>query len=64
MLELLRSNPTVIRPLLVSSTTRLVADDVYDAFDICFSPEGSNKRQSEEATIMQWVNFLQNVERE
>lgn len=64
MLDLLRNNPTVMRPLFVSSNACLVADNVYDAFEICFSPEGSNKRQSEEATIMQWVHFLQNVERE
>ena len=29
----------------------------------CFSAEGSNKRKMEEATVMQWVHFLQTVER-
>ena len=36
---------------------------MYDAFTICFSPDGSNNRVAEEATVMLWVHFLQTIER-
>ena len=63
ILNVLRSNAAVLRPLFVSSVSVMNADDVFDAFNICYLPEGSNKRSIEEATIMLWVNFLQTIER-
>lgn len=63
MLEVFRNNTTAMRPLLVCSNTKFSADSMYDAFHICFSPDGSNKRHTEEATVMLWVHFLQAIER-
>ena len=64
VLELLRSDPTVMRPLLVSSSIpRLTADEMFDTFHIHYSPNGSNKKEKEEATIMLWFHYLQTVER-
>ena len=63
VLELLRNNPTVMRPLLIRSSVKHTADTMYDSFTICFSPDGSNKRVAEEATVMLWFHFLQTVER-
>jgi hypothetical protein len=63
VLELFINNPTVMRPLLICSSVKHTADTMYDAFTICFSPDGSNKRVAEEATIMLWVHFLQTIER-
>ena len=63
VLELLRSDPALMRPLLVHTPTNPVtADDVFDAFVFCYSPIGSNSREKEEATIMLWVHFLQRIE--
>ena len=36
---------------------------MYDAFNIYFSPDGSNKKTIEEATVMLWVHLLQATER-
>ena len=64
VLELLRSDPALMRPLLVYRPTNPVtADDVFDAFVFCYSPNGSNSREKEEATVMLWVHFLQRIER-
>ena len=64
VLELLRSDPALMRPLLVYTPTNPVtADDVFDAFVFCYSPNGSNSREKEEATVMLWVHFLQRIER-
>ena len=63
VLELLRCDPALMRPLLVHAPTNPVtADDVFDAFIFCYSPIGSNSRGKEEATIMLWVHFLQRIE--
>lgn len=52
-LDLLRNNPAVMRPLLVPSITGpLSADEMFDAFDICYSPDGSNIKEREETTVM------------
>ena len=51
VLELLRSDPALMRPLLVYTPTNPVTAD------------GSNSREKEEATVMLWVHFLQRIER-
>ena len=63
VLELFRNNPTLMRSLLVCSSVKITADSVYDTFSISFSPDGSNQKVTEEATVMLWVHFLQRVER-
>ena len=63
VLGLLRSDPTIMRPLLVRpSIPLLTADEMFDSFHIHYSPNGSNKER-EEATIMLWFHYLQTVER-
>ena len=62
VLEFFRNNPTAMRPLLVCSSTKYSADSMYDAFNIYFSPDGSNKKTIEEATVMLWVHLLQAIE--
>ena len=63
MLELFRNNPTIMRPPLISSSVHYTADTMYDTFAIFFSPDSSDKKAIEEATIMLWVHFLQTLER-
>ena len=62
-LQLIGSNPAVMRPLFVpSENPPLSADDIYDIFTISYSPTGSNAREQEEAIRLHWYNFLQRVE--
>ena len=63
VLDLLRSDPILMRPLLVKTyATPIIADETFDAFHICYSPDGSNQKEREETTIIFWVHFLQNIE--
>ena len=62
-LDLLRNNPTAMRPLLVNSPLQhLTADYMFDTCEVKYSPSGSNSKQKEEAVVMMWLNFLQRVE--
>ena len=46
VLGLLRSDRTIMRPLLVSpSIPLLTADEMFDSFHIHYSPNGSNKNK-------------------
>ena len=64
VLELVRSDPALMRPLFIHTpTSPMTADDMYDMFAMCYSPNGNNNREREEATIMQWFHFLQHIER-
>ena len=52
-LDLLRSDPILMRPLLVKTNARpITADEAYDAFHIFYSPDGSNQKEKEETTII------------
>ena len=62
-LELIRSNPAVMRPLFISSDSPpLTADGVFDMFFMSYSPQGSNAREQEESVGLHWYGFLQKVE--
>ena len=61
-LELIRSNPAVMRPLFVpSNNPPLTADGVFDRFFISYSPQASNAREQEESVGLHWYGFLQTV---
>jgi hypothetical protein len=40
----------------------LTADDIFDLFSAQFSPNGSNKRETEEECIMNWIKYTQEIE--
>ena len=61
-LELIRENATLFRPLFVYSQKIYSANDIYDIFSPKLSPDGSNRREREEAVIMLWINFLQDIQ--
>ena len=64
VLELVRGDPVLMKDLFIHTpTSPMTADDMYDAFNICYSLNGSNNREREEATIMLWVQFLPCIER-
>jgi transcription antitermination factor NusG len=62
VLTLVRSNPGVSRQLFVKGNpTPLTADSLYDMFTPELSPM-SNRREKEEAQLLNWTNFLGFVE--
>lgn len=62
-LEFVRENPKSLRPLFVySDPPPLTADILYYMIPAQFSPEGDNKRELEEAVIMQWTDVTQYIE--
>ena len=62
---MIRSNPAKMRILLVrNNPVRLNANIMLDLFVPPFSLEGSNQRESEEAVLILWANFIQLVESE
>ena len=63
--ELIQANPQKMRELFVHfKPLPLTADALFDMFPARFSPICSNKRESEEAALMKWVNYTQAVEGE
>ena len=63
--DLVRANPRRGRELFVYATPQaMTADDVINMFTPKLYPQGSNRREDEEAVVMLWVNFIQMIERE
>ena len=61
--HLVGASPDLIRYLLVSGATPpLSAAGILDMMKVHYSPPGSNLRQSEEAVILNWFDFLQECE--
>lgn len=65
VLDLVRANSRRGRELFVYSIPQaMTADDVISMFTPKLSPQGSNRREEEEAVVMLWVNFIQMIEGE
>ena len=63
VLGLIRTNGNKLRPLFVcGDSTPPTVDNMIDMFAPKLSPIGSNRRESEEEVVMQWVNYLQMIE--
>lgn len=63
LLDLIHSNPNRMRSLFVhTEQPPLTADVMLDLFEARLSPTGSNRRETEEAVLMLWVNYLQMIE--
>ncbi|XP_019859447.1 PREDICTED: G2/M phase-specific E3 ubiquitin-protein ligase-like isoform X1 [Amphimedon queenslandica] len=59
ILELLQQYPTLMKPLFVySKEPCMKATTFLKMFTIKWSPEGSNTRESEEAVIYCWTNYV------
>ena len=56
-------HPGPARSLLTSiGSTKLTSAKIEELFGVCFSATGSNKRSTEVATTMMWLEFLKDVE--
>lgn len=42
----------------------MTADDIITLFQLSLSPQGSNKREEEEAVVILWIHFIQAIEGE
>ena len=63
MLQRIREHPRQVRHLFMSSAeNRVTAEMLYKLFICMFSPEGSNKRASEEAIALNFFRYLEAVD--
>ena len=61
--ELVQANKQMMRQLFVHfKPLAFTADMLFDMFPAEFSPVGSNARDAEEAALMNWVNYTQEIE--
>ena len=61
--ELIQANKQMMRQLFVHFKPLVfTADMLFDMFPAKFSPEGSNARDAEEAALMNWVNYTQEID--
>ena len=63
ILEMIRANPELFRPIFQLSKKKLTADLLDNIFLPLFSPEGSNKRVKEESVVFNFNQMLENVEK-
>ena len=62
VISLLRQHPQKFKSLFVFDVDSvLTADQMVTLFDVAYSPQGSTKRVSEEATYMHWNEFLHDL---
>ena len=62
-LDLVRSNPEQLREVFQYGNAMLTADLLDDIFQPLYSPEGSNKRVTEERIVFNFNQMLENVEK-
>ena len=61
--KLIQRNRQLMRQLFVHfKPLAFTADMLFDMFPAKFSPEGSIARDAEEAALMNWVNYTQEIE--
>ena len=63
ILEMIRANPELFRPIFQLSKKKLTADLLDNIFLPLFSPGGSNKRVKEESVVFNFNQMLENVEK-
>ena len=63
VISLLRQHPLKFKSLFVFDPVDsvLTVDQMVALLDVMYSPQGSNKRVSEEATFMHWDEFLHDL---
>ena len=59
---LMESSPHVIRKCFQPPECHITSSYIQYLFKPEFSPRGSNKRETEEALVMAWIHYLQNLE--
>ena len=58
----MEANPTIWEEAFLSKEQALTAQTLEDAYQVDFSPRGSNKRHHEDRCIGYWRDFLEAME--
>ena len=62
VISLLRQHPLKFKSFFIFDVDSvLTVDQMVALFDVAYSPQGSSKRVSEEATFMHWDEFLHDL---
>lgn len=62
-LRLMRKHEDIIKPLFISSgRTQMKATEMINLFEVQWSEPMSNQRETEEAVILNWVEYVQEAE--
>lgn len=62
ILTLLHTYPSKLRLLfLASGKPQITCDKVLKMFQVCWSPIGSNRRETEEAVIYGWTEYIHGI---
>ena len=59
---LMENHPSIIRKAFQPPEIRITSNYIQDLFKPSFSAPGNNKREKEEAVMMAWVSYLQDIE--
>lgn len=63
VLQLIRENSEAMQPLFFyNPPPSMTWDELFDLLHPTMSPEGSNKREAEEAVVMKWIKLIQMIE--
>ena len=62
--SLMESYPQLIRKAFQPPQQEITSEFIEDLFDAVLSPKGSNKRVVEEAIMMMWIHYLQDLQGE
>ena len=60
--SLMQSHPRVMRKAFQTSDHKISSEYIQDLFVPRLSLRGSNQREVEEAIVMTWIRYLQNIE--
>ena len=60
--KLMKAFPQLMRKAFQPPVSNITSDYLNDLFVVKFSPKGSNHRETEEAIVMMWILYLQNLE--
>lgn len=60
--SLMLQYPSIFQKVFMACDQTITADFIQDFYDVLYSPVGSNKRKTEESIIMNWINYLHDIE--
>lgn len=59
---LIEKHPRELKDILVYNPKTITPQDLNEIFKPCFSPRGSNAREKEELIVLNWTDYLFEVE--
>ena len=62
LLQLMKSQPSLLKSLFVYQPQTITAGKIQDLLIPDYKPRESNQREEEEAVVMNWNEYLQDLE--